>query len=58
MSIRSVTVFLLDRIDIHLEVSRVSYEKNEVGNAANVIVGAGVSSGVEIGEDDCRFGGQ
>jgi hypothetical protein len=58
MSIRSVTVFLLDHIDIHLEVSRVSYEKNEVGNAANVIVGAGVSSGVEIGEDDCRFGGQ
>jgi hypothetical protein len=37
MNIRSVTVFLLDRIDIHLEVSRLNYEKNEVGNAADAM---------------------
>ena len=53
MNIRAVTVFLLNCIDIHLEISRVIYEKNYVGNATVAFVGVGVSQCAEIGESYC-----
>ncbi len=44
---------LLDRIDIHVEVPRVDYEKLADKRQAIAFVGPRLSPGVEAGTNDC-----